>query len=267
MVDTSSIDTDYIDNNFLLTDKYFLKTDTKDNKDISDFFKEKTKLFEETYAGEDKNESIKEVRQKIKELNKLIKKNNKNLKKNENVVINSKNPLQPDFNNENYDTEKNTLELELKSLKNINNDLIKNQQIYHFGILPIESMPSSYIPLNYKNYSRNLNRIARNDIFTHEDYGNIFSDFENSSINVFKSNIQNTLEKLLKSFNSDDSLYNKFKLNTFSIVLIIIWSIVIITLMTILFYYYSQINYILSIIVIAYLTIAIVWKMIYTVQN
>jgi len=161
---------------------------------------------------------------------------------------------------------KNSVLLKLKDT-NINDDLIKTQQIYHFGILPIESMPSSYIPLNYKNYSRNLNRIARNDIFTHDDYSKIFGNFDKSNINSFKSTIEKILEDLLKSFNSDDSLYNKFKLNIFSIHLIIIWSIVIITFMRILFYYYSQINYILAMIVITYLTIAIMWKMIYTVRN
>jgi len=271
MVDTSPIDTDYIDNNFLLTDKYFLETDKKDNKDISDFFKEKSELFkDETYSGEDNNERIKKLKKEIKDLNKIIKENDKQTKKNEPFIRSEANPEKQDFNNYNNNKLKDTLEQQLnslKSLKNINNDLIKNQQIYHFGILPIESMPSSYIPLNYKNYSRNLNRIARNDIFTHEDYTKIFSNFKKTTINVFKSNIQNKLEKLLKTFNSDDSLYNKFKLNVFSIVLIIIWSIVIITLMIILFYYYSQINYILAIIVIAYLTIAIIWKIIYTVQN
>ena len=187
---------------------------------------------------------------------------NKQSNQNNNIAINDNNKSTTD---DNLKLEK--LAIELKTLKSINNDLIKNQQIYHFGILPIESMPSSYIPLNYKNYSRNLNRIARNDIFTHDDYCKVFKDFKKSNSNYFKSKIQKILESLLKSFNSDNSLYNNFKLNVFSIHLIIIWSIVIITFMCILFYYYSQINYILAIIVIVYLIVAIIWKMIYTVQN
>jgi len=271
MVDTNSIDKNYIENNFLLTDKYFLETETKDNKDITKLFKQKSELFkDETYSGKDNNERIKKLRKEIKDLNKIIKENDKQTKKNEPFIPSEANPEKQDFDNYDNNKLKDTLEQQLnslKSLKNINNDLMKTQQIYHFGILPIESMPSSYIPLNYKNYSRNLNRIARNDIFTHEDYSKIFSNFDNLHINRFKSDIQKILEEILKSFNKDDSLYNKFKLNTFSIVLIIIWSIVIITSMIILLYYYSQINYILAIIVIAYLTIAIVWKMIYAIQN
>jgi len=268
MVDTSSILIDYIDKNFLLTDKYFLKTDTIDNSDISDLFNEKSDLFKVTYAGEDKNETIQLLKKEIKELKKTIKENDKQFKINYPFIPNDTNkPIQLDYDNTNNYKILEKLEDNLISLKNINNDLIKNQQIYHFGILPIESMPSSYIPLNYKNYSRNLNRIARNDIFTNEDYNKIFDNFDKSNINTFKSKIQKILENLLISFNSEHSVYNKFKLNVFSIHLIIIWSIVIVTFMSIFFYYYSQINYILAIIVIAYLIIAIIWKMIYTVQN
>jgi len=68
--DTSSIIVDYIKKNFDLTNKYFLKTDTIDNKNIIDFFNEKSDLFDNTFAGEDKNEKIKELKKKIKDLKK-----------------------------------------------------------------------------------------------------------------------------------------------------------------------------------------------------
>jgi len=261
------LDNDYSTSNFFLTTKYFLETDVQNNKDIISLFDETSKLFKYSCLDNEKKDDKKNnVKDEIKKLEKTIKVNDKAKKINAPLIQNAFKSEAQNVDNENNNIKKNKLESDLLILNN-NYDLMKKQQIYQFGILPIDTMPSSYIPLNYKNYSRNLNRIARNDIFTHEDYTKIFEDFDKSSINSFKNKIQTTLENILKDFNREDSLYNKFKLNVFSIHLIIIWSIVIITLMSILFYYYPQINYILAFIVISYLIVAIIWKMIYTIQN
>jgi hypothetical protein len=176
------------------------------------------------------------------------------------------------------ETKKDESQLIDKKIKNINEEIshidISNdkidqekldlQKIYIFGILPIELMPSSYIPLNYKNYSRNLSRITKDDSFTDVDYNQVISKYDSTK---YDETIAEKLKNILIYLKSDDSLHNMFNLNIFAIYIIIIWSFVIIMFMCILYYYYSEINYIFACIVISYLFIAIIWKMIYTIQN
>ena len=46
--------------------------------------------------------------------------------------------------------------------------------LYLFGIFPCDNMPASYIPFNYKELSRNFNRISKNNTFTKNDYSKEF---------------------------------------------------------------------------------------------
>ena len=42
-----------------------------------------------------------------------------------------------------------------------------------FGILPLELLPASYIPFNYKNYEMNLDRLSKGDLFTEDDQSRV----------------------------------------------------------------------------------------------
>ena len=46
-----------------------------------------------------------------------------------------------------------------------------------FGIIPLELIPASYIPFNYKNYDMNLDRLKKGEIFLEDDYKRVFVDF------------------------------------------------------------------------------------------
>ena len=244
--------------NFLLTSNYLLENDKIDNKEINELFYtylNKINISLSTDAEKYSKKTSLEERKTV--LNKNI------------------NELKEDKTKED-ETKKDDSQLLDKKIKNVdeeishlNNDKIDQekldlQKIYIFGILPIELMPSSYIPLNYKNYSRNLSRITKDDSFTDVDYEKVISPYESTK---YDEEIAEKLKNILIYLKSDDSLHNMFNLNIFAIYIIIIWSFVIIMFMCILYYYYSEINYIFACIVISYLFIAIIWKMIYTIQN
>lgn len=236
--------------NFLLTSNYLLENDKIDNKEINELFY--------TYLNKINISLSTDAEKNSKKT--LLENRKKGLIDNKDVSIDD------------------TLQLIDKKIKNINEEIshidISNdkidqekldlQKIYIFGILPIELMPSSYIPLNYKNYSRNLSRITKDDSFTDVDYKQVISPYESTT---YDEEIAEKLKNILIYLKSDDSLHNMFNLNIFAIYIIIIWSFVIIMFMCILYYYYSEINYIFACIVISYLFIAIIWKMIYTIQN
>jgi len=241
--------------NFLLTSNYLLENDKINNKEINElFYTYLNKINISSSSDEEKNIKKTSLENRKKDLNE----NKEELKEG--------------------DTKKDESQLLEKKIKdvneeisylNINNDKIDQekidlQKIYIFGILPIEMMPSSYIPLNYKNYSRNLNRITKGDSFIDDDYKKVISPYDSIKHDEI---IAEKLKNILIYLKSDDSLHNMFNLNIFAINIILIWSFVIIMLMRILYYYYSEINYIFACIVISYLFIAIIWKMIYTIQN
>jgi hypothetical protein len=233
--------------NFLLTSNYLLENDKIDNKEINELFYtylNKINISLSTDAEKNSKKTSLENRKTV-------------LIDNKDVSIDDELQLIDKKINE-----------EISHL-NINNDKIDQekldlQKIYIFGILPIELIPSSYIPLNYKNYSRNLSRITKDDSFTDVDYNKVISSYDSTT---YDEKIAEKLKNILIYLKSDDSLHNMFNLNIFAIYIIIIWSFVIIMFMCILYYYYSEINYIFACIVISYLFIAIIWKMIYTIQN
>ena len=139
-----------------------------------------------------------------------------------------------------------------------------------FGIIPLELLPASYIPFNYKNYEINLERLSKGDMFSEDDYKRIFFDY-NQLPNPFNKNyiseeeLKKYLEFCLKEkLNNPKSIFNSYNVNIITILVCILWFIIIIQIFKILFYYYRDIySYILLFITMLTVLIAIIWKMIY----
>jgi hypothetical protein len=150
------------------------------------------------------------------------------------------------------------------------NDL---KYIYLFGLLPCDLLPGAYIPLNYKNHNYNFSRLTKDDTFAPDKYSRIYDGYSSSSANpkTFTENtkrdiIKRNLKNILTKIDSDKTLYY-YDYSLFTISLFILWSFVILNLMYVIFYYNSEIfNYALVGIIIISLIIAIIWKMIYTIQ-
>jgi hypothetical protein len=143
-----------------------------------------------------------------------------------------------------------------------------------FGILPLELLPASYIPFNYKNYEMNLDRLSKGDLFTEDDYKRVFIDLDYSKEVkedevgkqfITETELKKYLEYCLKErLNNPKSIFNAYNINNMAIVAIIFWIIVIINGFNVVFYYYRDIySYILLFITILLVLIAIIWKMIY----
>jgi len=274
--------------NFFLTSNYLLENDKIDNKEINELF--------HTYLNKIDISLVSQTIRNIKSSELTARKTKFITRKNELNTENTIKNIVPQFYDtepiKNEDEDKDEIKMlddkisyiddeisyiddeisyiddEISYIAYISKNKIDEekrdlQKIYIFGILPIEMMPSSYIPLNYKNHSRNLNRITKDDSFTDVDYNKVILSYNTKT----EEDIGEQLKKILIYFNSDDSLHKMFNLNIFGIYIIFIWSFVIIMFMCILYYYYSEINYIFAFIVILYLFIAIIWKMIYTIQN
>lgn len=146
--------------------------------------------------------------------------------------------------------------------------------IYLFGLLPCDLLPGAYIPLNYKNHDYNFSRLTKDDKFTENDYSLIYYGYSSSSDDPSKKpftresikQIKRNLKNILTKIDSDKTLYY-YDYSLFTISLFILWSFVILNLMYVIFYYNSEIfNYALAGIMILSLIIAIIWKMIYTIQ-
>jgi hypothetical protein len=139
-----------------------------------------------------------------------------------------------------------------------------------FGILPLELLPASYIPFNYKNYEMNLERLSKGDLFSEDDYKAIFFDYNKhpdpSNKNLIsEKELKEYLEYCLKEkLNNPKSIFNAYSVNTITVLVCILWFIIIIQVFNILFYYYRDIySYILLFITMLTILIAIIWKMIY----
>ena len=143
-----------------------------------------------------------------------------------------------------------------------------------FGIIPLELLPASYIPFNYKNYEMNLERLSKGDIFTETDYQRIFFDYNkypdpdpdpNNKNYISEKDLKNYLEYCLKNkLNNPKSIFNAYNTNTIAILVCILWFFIIVLAFNILFYYYRDIySYILLFTTILIILIAIIWKMIY----
>lgn len=142
------------------------------------------------------------------------------------------------------------------------NDL---KYIYLFGLLPCDLLPGAYIPLNYKNHDYNFSRLTKDDKFTENDYSLIYYG-HNTFPESTKKEIKQNLKKILTRIDSDKTLYY-YDYSLFTMSLFLLWSFVILNLMYVIYYYNSEIfNYVLAGLIILSLIIAIIWKMIYTIQ-
>jgi hypothetical protein len=146
-----------------------------------------------------------------------------------------------------------------------------NQKYFNtFGIIPLELIPASYIPFNYKNYEMNLDRLSKGDIFFEDDYKKIFLDYNkqpdpNSKTYINEKNLKEYLEICLKDrLSNPKAIYNAYSINIMTMFVCVLWFYIIIMMLYIVFYYYRDIySYILLGITIILVLIAIIWKMIY----
>ena len=139
-----------------------------------------------------------------------------------------------------------------------------------FGIIPLELIPASYIPFNYKNYEMNLDRLKKGEIFFEDDYKKIFVDFNKQpdpldTTYISERYLKEYLEFCLKDkLNNPKSIFNAYSTYTMTIIVCILWFFILIPMLYVLFYYYRDIySYILLFTTILLVLIAIVWKMIY----
>jgi hypothetical protein len=135
--------------------------------------------------------------------------------------------------------------------------------LYLFGIFPCHNIPASYIPFNYKQISRNFNRISKNNSFTKNNYKEVLKpEYTDSKILAGK------LDNLIKGFRSKHSIYNNLYTTPFVIILVIFWTLIILAFMYIFYFYnYYIFNYILAIILFVLLMFAIIFKMFYIIHN
>jgi hypothetical protein len=139
-----------------------------------------------------------------------------------------------------------------------------------FGIIPIELVPASYIPFNYKNYEMNLDRLSKGDIFTEDDYQRVLLDYKklpdpSNRSYITDKDLKGYLEYCLKDkLNNPKAIFNAYCINNMASIVIVLWVLIIGTLFNILFYYYRDIySYILLFITILLILVAVIWKMIY----
>ena len=154
---------------------------------------------------------------------------------------------------------------------NITNTKYLNGKYFDiFGIIPIELVPASYIPFNYKNYEMNLDRLSKGDVFTENDYQRVLLDYKklpdpNNKSYITDKDLKGYLEYCLKDqLNNPKAIFNAYSINNMASLVIVLWVLIIGMLFNILFYYYRDIySYILLFVTILLILIAVIWKMIY----
>jgi len=142
-----------------------------------------------------------------------------------------------------------------------------------FGILPLELMPASYIPFNYKKFDMNLDRLTNGGSFTDDDYKKIFVDYNPTLKKItgnetkyidgddLKKYLTYCLDKKLSNPKATFNAYNTYRMTAGVCVL---WFIIIIMMLFVFYSYYRDVySYILLGITILVVLIAIIWKMIY----
>ena len=139
-----------------------------------------------------------------------------------------------------------------------------------FGIIPIELVPASYIPFNYKNYEMNLDRLSKGDVFTEDDYQRVLLDYKklpdpSNRSYITDKDLKGYLEYCLKDqLNNPKAIFNAYSINNMASLVIVLWALIIGMLINILFYYYRDTySYILLFVTILLILAAVIWKMIY----
>jgi hypothetical protein len=154
---------------------------------------------------------------------------------------------------------------------NITNTKYLNGKYFDiFGIIPIELVPASYIPFNYKNYEMNLDRLSKGDVFTEDDYQRVLLDYKklpdpSNRSYITDKDLKGYLEYCLKDqLNNPKAIFNAYCINNMASLIIVLWVLIIGTLFNILFYYYRDTySYILLFVTILLILVAVIWKMIY----
>ena len=144
-----------------------------------------------------------------------------------------------------------------------------NQKYFNtFGIIPLELIPASYIPFNYKNYDMNMDRLTKGEIFYEDDYKQMFIDYHkqpdpNNTAYFNEKGLKEYLEICLKGrLANPKSTYNAFSITMMTQFICVIWTFIIVMMLYILFYYYRDIySYILLSITIILVFVAIIIKM------
>jgi hypothetical protein len=142
-----------------------------------------------------------------------------------------------------------------------------------FGILPLELMPASYIPFNYKNFDMNLDRLTKGESFTDDDYKKIFVDYDptnkkitgNETKYIDGDDLKNYLKYCLdKKLSNPKAIFNAYNTYRMTASVCVVWFFIIIMLLFVLYFYYRDVySYILLGITILVVLIAIISKMIY----
>lgn len=160
----------------------------------------------------------------------------------------------------------------VKTIKPI--DYKYNESYFNtFGILPLELLPVSYIPFNYKKFDMNLDRLTKGESFTDDDYKKIFVDYDPTLKKIkgnetkyidgddLKNYLTYCLEKKLSDPKAIFNAYNTYRMTTS---VCVFWFFIIILMLFVLYYYYRDVySYILVGITILVVLIAIISKMIY----
>ena len=153
---------------------------------------------------------------------------------------------------------------------NTNTKYLNGKYFDIFGIIPIELVPASYIPFNYKNYEMNLDRLSKGDVFTEDDYQRVLLDYKklpdpSNRSYITDKDLKGYLEYCLKDkLNNPKSIFNAYSINNMASLVIVLWALIIGMLINILFYYYRDTySYILLFVTILLILVAVIWKMIY----
>ena len=153
---------------------------------------------------------------------------------------------------------------------NTNTKYLNGKYFDIFGIIPIELVPASYIPFNYKNYEMNLDRLSKGDVFTEDDYQRVLLDYKklpdpSNRSYITDKDLKGYLEYCLKDqLNNPKAIFNAYSINNMASLVIVLWALIIGMLINILFYYYRDTySYILLFVTILLILVAVIWKMIY----
>ena len=153
---------------------------------------------------------------------------------------------------------------------NTNTKYLNGKYFDIFGIIPIELVPASYIPFNYKNYEMNLDRLSKGDVFTEDDYQRVLLDYKklpdpSNRSYITDKDLKGYLEYCLKDqLNNPKAIFNAYSINNMASLVIVLWALIIGMLINILFYYYRDTySYILLFVTILLILAAVIWKMIY----
>ena len=159
---------------------------------------------------------------------------------------------------------------------NQDNKIYNNTYIY--GMLPEFLFPAAYIPFNNNNVNENFYRLTFQDKALNDYYEQLFNDIPNKKddkgkdtsekdIDTFKQSLRTNLKETLDNLNNNNKVYNIFSIKKLMIFCGIFWFIILLFILKVLHYYYfTSYNYVIFVAAIILLLLAVLWKMVYTLQ-